>query len=94
MAYSYTYLGLVNRVLEDFNEVPLTSMNFASAAGFQAYVKDYVNDALLDIGICYDHGAYVNIPYESTIKKLESQGVSKKNNMFQKVSNISCSTYR
>ena len=46
------------------------------------------NDALLDIGICYDHGAYVNIPYESTIKKLESQGVSKKNNMFQKLKDI------
>lgn len=49
MAYSYTYLGLVNRALEDFNEVPLTSLTFSSATGFQGAVKDYVNDALTDI---------------------------------------------
>lgn len=49
MAYSYTYLGIVNRALQDFNEVALTSSTFSTATGFQAYVKDYVNDALLDI---------------------------------------------
>ncbi len=54
MAYNFTYLGLVNRVLQDFNEVQLTSSNFSSATGFQAYVKDYVNDALLDIYLWND----------------------------------------
>lgn len=49
MAYSYTYLGIVNRVLEDFNEVPLTAGTWPTATGFQGAVKDYVNDALLDI---------------------------------------------
>lgn len=49
MAYSYTYLGLVNRVLQDFNEVQLTSSTFGSATGFQAYVKDYINDSINDI---------------------------------------------
>lgn len=49
MAYTYNYLGLVNRVLEDFNEVPLSSMTFNSASGFQGAVKDYINDALNDI---------------------------------------------
>lgn len=49
MSYSYTYLGLVNRVLSDFNEVPLTTGTFASAIGFQGAVKDYINDALNDI---------------------------------------------
>ncbi len=49
MAYTYNYLGLVNRVLEDFNEVLLNSTTFSSATGFQANVLDYVNDALNDI---------------------------------------------
>ena len=49
MSYSYTYLGLVNRVLEDYNEVPLTTGTFTTAVGFQGAVKDYVNDALNDI---------------------------------------------
>lgn len=49
MAYTYNYLGLVNRVLEDFNEVPLTMATFNSSSGFQTYVKDYINDALNDI---------------------------------------------
>lgn len=49
MSYSFTYLGLVNRVLSDFNEVPLDNTTFTSATGFQGAVKNYVNDALNDI---------------------------------------------
>lgn len=50
MSYSYTYLGLVNRVLLDFNEVPLDSSTFTTTTvGFQAAVKNYINDALNDI---------------------------------------------
>ena len=49
MAYIYNYLGLVNRVLSDFNEVQLTTGTFSSAVGFQTNVLNYVNDALLDI---------------------------------------------
>jgi hypothetical protein len=49
MAYTYNYLGIVNRVLEDFNEVQLTNSTFSSATGFQGAVKDYVNDALNDV---------------------------------------------
>lgn len=41
-----TYLQLTNRVLRHFNDVELTSGNFSSATGFQAVVKDYVNDAI------------------------------------------------
>lgn len=50
--YSYTYLGLINRVLEDFGEVQLTGTTFSSIGGsgtFQANMLDYVNDAILDI---------------------------------------------
>lgn len=44
-----TFLGLTNRVLQAFNEVPLTSSNFASASGFHADVKDAVNMSVYDI---------------------------------------------
>lgn len=45
----YTYLGLVNEVLESLNEVPLTSADFADAVGFHAHIKESVNNAISDI---------------------------------------------
>mgnify|MGYP003113712988 FL=1 len=44
-----TYLTLVNNVLRDFNEVELTSSNFATSRGVQTAVKDYVNRSITDI---------------------------------------------
>ncbi len=44
-----SYLQLTNRVIRRFNEVALTAANFAAATGFQAFVKDVVNDAIADI---------------------------------------------
>jgi len=44
-----TYLTLTNRVLNDLNEVQLTSSDFASARGIQTSVKNFVNRALHDI---------------------------------------------
>ncbi len=46
---AYDYLGLVNDINHKFNEVPLTSANFASAAGFYSQAKDAVNAAIQDI---------------------------------------------
>lgn len=46
---SYTFLGLVNEVNRRFNEVELTSANFANAKGFYNTVKDSVNNAIRDI---------------------------------------------
>ena len=43
---AYNFLELVNDVNKRLNEVPLTSSNFASAAGYYADVKGYVNSAL------------------------------------------------
>jgi len=43
---AYNYLELVNDVNKRLNEVPLTSSNFASASGYYADVKGYVNAAL------------------------------------------------
>ncbi len=44
-----TYLQLCNFVLTRLNEVNLTSTTFASAVGFQAAVKNFINDALNEI---------------------------------------------
>ena len=44
-----TYIDIVNVVLRDINEVPLTTGNFASARGLQAFVKEAVNRSLIDI---------------------------------------------
>lgn len=43
------YLEVVNAVLRDTNEVPLTAQQFTNARGFHAYVKEIVNRALMDI---------------------------------------------
>lgn len=47
-AYSQ-FLDITNEVLEELNEVPLTSSNFASAVGFQTVAKNAVNKAIRDI---------------------------------------------
>ena len=46
---STTYLQAVNSILLGSNEVELTSANFAAAVGIQAYVKDVINRAYLEI---------------------------------------------
>lgn len=43
---AYDYLGLVNDVNQKMNEVPLTSSNFANAAGFYSDAKNAVNSAI------------------------------------------------
>ena len=44
-----TYLVLTNRVLNDLNEVELTSSTFSSSRGIQTSVKNFVNRSLHDI---------------------------------------------
>jgi len=44
-----TYLILANRVLNDLNEVELTSTTFSSSRGIQTSVKNFVNRALHDV---------------------------------------------
>ena len=44
-----TYLTLSNEVLREINEVQLTSSNFSSAIGIQAFVKESINRSLNDI---------------------------------------------
>lgn len=56
MVQDYTYLGLVNEVLQQFNETLLTSSNFSSATGFHAVIQESVNTAIADI---YEEEDYV-----------------------------------
>ena len=44
-----TYLTITNRVLNDLNEVELTSANFSSSRGIQTSVKNFVNRSLHDV---------------------------------------------
>ena len=44
-----TYLTLTNRVLNELNEVELTSSNFSSSRGVQSMVKNVVNKGINDI---------------------------------------------
>lgn len=46
---AYTYLDVTNEVLARFNEVELTSANFANARGFQIQCKNAVNAAIRHI---------------------------------------------
>lgn len=46
---SLTYLDVINAVLRDTNEVPLTATNFHNARGFHAFLKEAVNRALMDM---------------------------------------------
>jgi len=44
-----TYLDIVNIVLQDANEVPISASAFSNARGLQAFVKEAVNRSLMDI---------------------------------------------
>jgi hypothetical protein len=44
-----TYLTIANRVLNDLNEVELTSANFSNSRGIQTSIKNFVNRSLHDI---------------------------------------------
>jgi hypothetical protein len=44
-----TYLEIVNVVLQDANEVPVSEAAFSSVRGLQAFVKEAVNRSLMDI---------------------------------------------
>ena len=49
MAGTKTYLTLTNNVLQELNEVELTSSNFSSSRGIQTAVKTFVNKAVNDL---------------------------------------------
>ena len=46
---STTYLTLANNVLQELNEVALTSTTFSSSRGIQTSVKNFVNKSVHDI---------------------------------------------
>jgi len=58
-----TYLELVNIVLRDINEVPLSAGTFDTARGLQSFAKEAVNRSLLDIVNYNDEWPFLtNIP--------------------------------
>lgn len=46
---SLNYLYLINAVLRDTNEVPLTAANFHTSRGFHSFIKEAINRALMDV---------------------------------------------
>ena len=69
MAGTKTYLTLINNVLQELNEVELTSSTFSSSRGIQTAVKTFVNKAVNDL-----YTAEVEWPwlYTSTTKDVNS----------------------
>lgn len=63
----YNYLELVNKVCRRYNEVELTSSNFASASGFYATVKDAVNNAIRDINQMHHQWPWNHTSYAETL---------------------------
>jgi hypothetical protein len=49
MATTKTYLQLTNFVLNELNEVELTSSNFTSSRGVQTSTKNFINKAINDL---------------------------------------------
>ena len=49
MATTRTYLELTNFVLNELNEVELTSSNFSSSRGVQTSAKNFINKAINDL---------------------------------------------
>ena len=47
MANTRTYLQLTNFVLNELNEVELTSSNFSSSRGVQTSTKNFINKAMI-----------------------------------------------
>ena len=49
MATTKTYLTLTNLVLNELNEVELTSSNFSSSRGVQTSAKNFINKAVNEL---------------------------------------------
>ena len=60
-----TYLTLSNNVLQELNEVALTSSNFSSSRGIQTSVKNFVNKSIHDI---YNEAGEIPALHTSTTK--------------------------
>lgn len=64
---SYNYLGLVNKVCQRLNEVPLTSSNFSSAGGFYAHAKEAVNSSIRKINQMQFEWPFNHVEYDETL---------------------------
>ena len=64
-----TYLTLSNNVLQELNEVALTSSNFSNSRGIQTSVKNFVNKSIHDI---YNEAGEIPALHTSTTKSTVS----------------------
>lgn len=64
---AYNFLTLVNQVNRRFNEVELTSSNFATAKGFYGNAKDSVNAAIRDIVQSHFEWSFLHASKEETM---------------------------
>jgi hypothetical protein len=64
---AYNFLGLVNEVNRRFNEVELTSSNFATAKGFYSAAKDSVNTAIRDVNQSHYEWPFNHVLEEETL---------------------------
>lgn len=64
---AYNFLGLVNEVNRRFNEVELTSSNFATAKGFYSAAKDSVNAAIRDVNQSHYEWPFNHVLEEETL---------------------------
>jgi len=61
---AYNFLDLVNSVARRLNETELTSINFTTAKGFYANIKDAVNSSIRDINQYHLYWPYNHITDE------------------------------
>lgn len=64
---AYNFLGLVNQICGEVNEVPLTSSNFSGAGGFYVVAKDSINKAISQINQQGYHWPFNYIEQEDTL---------------------------
>ena len=65
---SLDYLYILNAVLRDTNEVPLTASTFSTARGFHAFLKEAVNRALMDlVNESTEWPWLVNVPLDNEV---------------------------
>ncbi|WMX18605.1 tail protein [Aeromonas phage 1233] len=76
---SMTYLDIVNEVLRDVNEVPLSITSFAQARGFHAFVKGAVNRSLMDLANASDEWPWLaNLPSNIGVSAHTNEIVTKR----------------
>lgn len=80
-----TYLDVVNAVLRDTNEVPLSATSFQQARGFHAFIKEAVNRALMDVVNESDEWPWLaNVPQDIGVSAHSNEVTTKRRQVIYK----------